>query len=261
MRLKTTLPLAILLFALVVLKASISGSQAEKLDRSARPAIPKTWDDEALASLEVPLAEASASPVHISSDYYYRLSVRPIYKTYPVYALGKEPPGYMEWLKQQEPEVIFDHLKLKTESDWIKAGEIVFDAPIVAGPPVGNTIADVRDPQWYEKAGVPVTRQGIMPFYVYVVRNKGAVELGGFGCATCHTRVMPDGSVIRGAQGNFPVDRAFAPAFRRMGLEGGRRLERIFSPRRGYALTRMPGSSRCPWMRSSRCMKRFRPGS
>ena len=26
----------------------------------------------------------------------------------------------------------------------------------------------------------------------------------------CHTRVMPDGSAIKGAQGNFPFDRAFA---------------------------------------------------
>ena len=29
-------------------------------------------------------------------------------------------------------------------------------------------------------------------------------------CATCHTRIMPDGAVIKGAQGNFPFARAFA---------------------------------------------------
>ena len=55
-------------------------------------AIPKTWSDEALASLEMPLAEASASPVHVSSDYYYRIPVRPIYKSYPVITPIKSLP-------------------------------------------------------------------------------------------------------------------------------------------------------------------------
>src|SRR5207247_2005115 len=94
------------------------------------PAIPKTWDDEAMASLEVPLADESGSPLHASADYYYQIPVRPIYKSYPVYAPGKEPPGYFDRLKEQEPEIAFDAAKLKTEEDWIKAGEIVFDSPI-----------------------------------------------------------------------------------------------------------------------------------
>ena len=48
-----------------------------------------------------------------------------------------------------------------------------------------------------------------MPFMRYVVREKGKVELGILSCAACHTRVLPDGSTIKGAQGNFPDDRAF----------------------------------------------------
>jgi hypothetical protein len=80
--------------------------------------------------LEVPLPDPSFSPAAIPAHYYYRMPVRPIYKSYPVYAPGKEPPGYGDWLKQQEPEIVFDAAKLKTEADWIKAGEIVFDAPI-----------------------------------------------------------------------------------------------------------------------------------
>jgi len=47
-----------------------------------------------------------------------------------------------------------------------------------------------------------------------VVREKGKVELGTFSCAHCHTRVMPDGSVAKGGQSNFPVDPALADAFR-----------------------------------------------
>src|SRR5687768_2516040 len=70
--------------------------------------VPRTWDDEALASMEIPLANAESTPKHVSSDYYYRISVRPIYKSYPIYAPGKEPPRYMEYLAQQEPELVFD---------------------------------------------------------------------------------------------------------------------------------------------------------
>src|SRR3974390_2843202 len=63
------------------------------------PSIPRTWDDQAMADLEVPLADPSASPKHVSAEYYYKIPVRPIYKNYPVYAPGHEPPGYLEWLQ------------------------------------------------------------------------------------------------------------------------------------------------------------------
>ena len=46
-----------------------------------------------------------------------------------------------------------------------------------------------------------------MPFVKYVIRKKGKVEVGMLACGTCHTRVMPDGAVVKGAQGNFPFDR------------------------------------------------------
>jgi hypothetical protein len=189
-----------------------------------KPDIPKTWDDQAVATLEVPLAEPSASAKHVSADYYYRIRVRPIYKGYPVYAPGHEPPGYMDWLKEQEPAVLWDdgphRPALESQADWIKAGEIVFDAPISFGEEeVGNSIADVRDPAMYQKIGVPVTKDGVMPFFVYVVRKKGEVELAAFGCATCHTRVTPQGSVLKGAQGNFPVDRVGSLGVRRDPVE------------------------------------------
>ncbi len=78
----------------------INRSQAQEAGRNRAPVIPKTWDDEAIASLEVPLAEASASPVHIPADY-YRMPVRPVYKSYPIFAPGKEPRGYLERLDQK----------------------------------------------------------------------------------------------------------------------------------------------------------------
>jgi cytochrome c2 len=179
--------------------------------------VPKVWDDRELASFELPLIHPETSARHASSDYYYRIPARPIYKSYPIYAPGKEPVNYLEWLQQQEPEVAFEPTKLKSSRDWIKAGEIVFDAPIGYGATF--TLSQVRDPAWYERNGVPVTRDGIMPFSRYVIRKKGVVEVGSGGCLMCHARVMPDGSFVKGAQGNFPVDRVIGHNLRRQSAE------------------------------------------
>ena len=82
----------------------------------------------------------------------------------------------------------------------------------------------MRDPDWYTETRVPLTEGGVMPFLRYVVRKKGLVELGQLSCATCHTRVMPDRTLVKGAQGNFPLDRALAWAFRRHAPPGLVRL-------------------------------------
>jgi hypothetical protein len=194
----------VMLFFLVIvsINAFVGRSRAQRPDRGTSAQIPKTWEDAAVASLEVPLADPRFSPVHVSSDYYYRMPVRPIYKSYPIYPPGKEPPGYLEWLKQQEPEITFDPAKLKTESDWIRAGELVFDAPRGYQP---LSSSQLRDPEFYKATNVPLAKDGTVGFRRYVIRKKGVVEVGSNACADCHTRVMPDGSVVKGAQGNFPT--------------------------------------------------------
>ena len=85
-----------------------------------RPAIPRTWDDQEIARHEVPLADPSGSPKHVSSDYYYRIPVRPIYKAYRVYAPGREPAGYLDRLKQENPASSGrEHApRLDTDGDW-----------------------------------------------------------------------------------------------------------------------------------------------
>jgi hypothetical protein len=178
------------------------------------PVIPKTWDDAAMAEVEVPLANPVGSPKHVKAEYYYKIPVRQIYKQYPVYAPGREPAGYIDWLKKQKPVVLWDDAaskpRLKTEADWVKAGEAVFSAPVFTEPGDNAVIkmTDVRSADWYQKGGVPVTKDGILPFVHYVIREKGKIELGSFSCAMCHTRVMPGGTVLLGAQGNFPFERA-----------------------------------------------------
>jgi hypothetical protein len=177
--------------------------------------IPKTWDDVRVATHEVPLANPIGSPKHVSSDYYYRIPVRPIYKGYPVYAPNHEPPGYMDWLNQQEPVILWDdhgHAPpLKSDADWIRAGQMVFDAGLTTNR---FRMQDVRNPAWYQELGVPVAKDGTVPVYQYIVRAKGKVEMVALGCATCHTRIMPDGSILRGAQSNFPIQRAAAYGMR-----------------------------------------------
>jgi rhodanese-related sulfurtransferase len=220
---------ALAFFALAGTVAFRADAQAERRGRHAGPVIPMTWDPAALASLEVPLADPIASPGHASADYYSRIPALAIYKSYPVYAPGKEPPGYLDWLEQQEPAVVFDPTRLSTKAELIRAGRLVFDAPVgLDNNPPFLTLSDVRDPALYEKTGIPVARDGRVPFVHYVIRKKGTVEVGQLSCAMCHTRVMPDGRVIQGAQGNLPFDRVVAFVLRSGGvaLESARRAER-----------------------------------
>jgi hypothetical protein len=183
---------------------------------SAQLAIPDTWDEARLASLQVPLAHAGVSAKHVPKEYYSSLPVRPIYKSYDVYRPDLEPKGYFEWLKSQDPEVLWDGKKappLETEADWVKAGEFVFDSSLgwgtgsIMGP---NMTMQVRDPQWYTYTQAPLTADGKLPYYRYVIRVKGRVEISRLSCAMCHTRVMSDKTVVKGAQGNFPFGKAAA---------------------------------------------------
>src|SRR5580658_4705284 len=87
--------------------------------------VPRTWRQSDVDILETPLANAKYSPVHIGEAAYYRIPERIIYKSYPVYRPGREPSGYMDWLKQRQPEISFDATTLKKSADWVAAGETV----------------------------------------------------------------------------------------------------------------------------------------
>jgi hypothetical protein len=173
-----------------------------------KPEIPKAWDDESMREVELPLA--ARIPVHhVSSEYYYQIPERPNLKTYPIYGPGREPKGYWEWLLQQEPRPAFDPASLRTKENWIRAGELVFEAPR-SFTRFDDTFTDVRNPKWYEYTGIKLDNNGVVPFYRYVIRKKGTVEVNLDSCAECHTRVMADGAVVKGAQGNVPFGRIWA---------------------------------------------------
>ena len=138
----------------------------------------------------------------ISAEAYYKLPVRTIWKTYPVYHPDKAPPDYIEWLRSQAPEQIAN-----------PTGEELYEAPMVIGSIGARPPSDppyLHDKAWFDKVNPPLTREGSITGFVYVIRTKGKVEIATRSCTMCHNRVMPNGAVIRGGQGNFPVDAAFA---------------------------------------------------
>jgi len=193
--------------AVLAITALISTDRIVIGSTGVAPNIPRTWDDEAIATLEVPLANPIGSPRHVSADYYYRIPVASIFKSYPVFAPGREPAGYLDSLRNQEPVVFWDDAghapRLESEADWIEAGEIVFDAPTTYETLV--TTPDLSDPAWYRKLRTPVAADGTVPFFRYVVRKKGTVEVAQSSCGQCHIRVLPDGTILKGAQGNFDL--------------------------------------------------------
>jgi hypothetical protein len=195
--------------------------------------IPLTWNSNDVEGLEVPLADPRFSPKHISQEEYYKIPARVIYKNYPVYYPGREPAGYREFLSKQEPEVIsFDRANFSSRQDWIRAGELVFNAPLSYGP-VFFGADDVRNAAFFEKSGMPVASDGTIPFARWVIRRKGQIELGSMGCNTCHVRVLPDGSVVPGGQGNNPGDREGAMLLQRS--IGVMPAEKLLAHTRGFA--------------------------
>jgi hypothetical protein len=166
------------------------------------------------------------TPVHPPADWYYRIPVQTIYRSYPVYAPGKEPPGYFDRLRQAEPQVAFNAATLKTDADWVKAGRVVFEAPHGLDTFFESFLkpADVRDPVFFRKYRIPLAKDGTVPFFQYVVQKKGKVQVGVFSCAMCHSRVMPDGSVVNGAQGNLPFEAIAGGMIRRFLADGALKI-------------------------------------
>ncbi|MGH9630341.1 MAG: hypothetical protein ACRD7E_18670 [Bryobacteraceae bacterium] len=137
---------------------AVALSQLNASDAIQRPKISQVWDQSELDQMDVPVAVPAYSQSAVSPDYYYRIPVTPIYKSYPVYAPGRGPVGYMEKLKRLAPELAFNPTRLKTKEDWIRAGEIVFDAPTTYD--IDVNMEDVANPAWYAATGVPIASDG-----------------------------------------------------------------------------------------------------
>lgn len=184
--------------------------------------IPRLWDMKKLKTAHLPLVDKSITVEPIPEDVYNNIPERIAYKTYPLYLYGREPKGYYEWLLKQEPEIVFDVAKIKTEEDWIKAGDIIYEMPqsfdFYLDTSMNLALLEEisRD---FVSSHMPVSKEGIIPFFSLVVREKGRIEVGTFACGNCHNKVMPDGSVLKGGQGNYPFDYIFGSGLKRAAEE------------------------------------------
>ena len=172
--------------------------------------VPKTWDLSEIKQFMLPTADSSVTVTPISEEYYYQLSEMKVYKSYPMRLLDSAANRkYIDSLKLLDPVDLFE-TPPKDEADLIRLGEEVFSAPFFLVDYSEELYKRLNDQ--IEKAEIPVSNN-IFPYYTYVIDEKSKVKVGGFSCAMCHTRVMDDGQVIKGAQGTFAMDRKDAINF------------------------------------------------
>ena len=69
------------------------------------PDIPKAWADKDVTGFEVPLTHPDRSPRYMTEKEYYAVKVRPIYRSYPVYAEGSEPTGRDSRIKRARKKI------------------------------------------------------------------------------------------------------------------------------------------------------------
>lgn len=193
MRLKRSL-VGLLLLAGVTGRRPLCGQSNAAFE----PAIPKTWDAAALEAWATPLAGLNARPGYAAEAEYYQAPIDN-YRTYPVYAPGREPQGYWEMLQKVGPKPLIDRAKLQTDSDWVAAGREVFQQLDVLtlrsyDPKV---IAAIRSPEISIKLRY-VSPDGTLRLLRWVPTERG-VAIGHLNCGGCHTREENDGKRVDGA--------------------------------------------------------------
>ena len=121
---------------------------------------------------------------------------------------GSEPKGYYDSLAQLDPVVNFKEEDLKTEADWIKAGELIYELPMNYFPldSAMFSLLPAMAAKW-KATGILANSKGIIPFVAISIRKKGKPELATESCGMCHTKQMPDDKLLKGGQGNFVADR------------------------------------------------------
>jgi hypothetical protein len=173
-----------------------------------RPA-PRFWNDRDLADWATPIAALGVRPSHYSEREYYAAPAAEWVRTYPVYFPGREPEGYWETLRTRKPEPLAP-AGARTAAQWIDIGKRVFEEMDV--PAFRSTdpqmIAIARSADAMGSRGVRVQKDGRVFGLRWVPTSRG-LALGTSDCSFCHTRAMPDGSLLNGAPFNFPFDGVF----------------------------------------------------
>jgi len=170
---------------------------------------PRIWNDRDLAEWATPLATLKVRPGHLSEKEYYAIPSAEWVRSYPVYFPGREPEGYWQMLQSKKPEPLVAP-GARTQAEWVEAGRRAFEEMDV--PAFRTTdpkfITKIRSAEIYSKLGGHPQKDGTLYGWRWVPTAKG-VELSISECSGCHTRIMPDGTRLLGAQGNDTGDDFF----------------------------------------------------
>ena len=163
---------------------------------------PVTWDEAALREWATPIAGLNVRPGHFSAEDYHKAPIDNL-RTYPVYYPGREPAGYWEMLQSIGPKPLIEPAALTSDAEWVRAGQRVFDefdvtAFRVVDPKI---VALARSPEGFAKTSVTPRADGTLADLRWIPTSSG-VALGLANCSHCHTRLMPDGTLLRGAPPN-----------------------------------------------------------
>ncbi len=190
--------------------------EANHADEASAIVVPKIWDAKELATWATPVAGLGVPPSYASEADYYAAPIDNL-RTYPLYHPSREPAGYREWMLKQGPQPLIEPAKLKSRADWIAAGRRVFEELDTAAsrsddPAVIAYFSDAKAVDAHRDAADDVmTNDGVMLDYRWVVDRDGKLKVSFSSCFSCHTRLMPDGSLLPGAPCNY--DTADSPAF------------------------------------------------
>jgi hypothetical protein len=199
---------AILLLVLAVAQAMSAADDPKPWS----PRNPKVWDEAALADWMTPVTGLNVRPAHISVKEYYAMPEYNL-RSYPVYMPGREPKGYWEMLRRVGPQRLFEAEKLKTEADWIAAGERIFEE---SANPQQTTfdpqlIAQIRDPEFMKRHDAKSLPDGTILLLRWVPTSGGVALASGGECGGCHALRGLDGTRIPGASrlANVSRERSF----------------------------------------------------
>lgn len=181
--------------------------------------VPRLWDPAELEHWATPVAGLGVPPGFVGADVYYAAPVDDL-RTYPVYHPSREPAGYREALVRAGPLPLIEPKTLHGEADWIAAGRRVFeeldtpasrsdDPEVIAHFTSAKAIDEYRD-----ASHDVISADGVLLDYRWVVDRDRKLKLSFSSCFGCHTRLMPDGSLLPGAPCNF--DLSDAPAVGKM---------------------------------------------